>query len=38
MTANGFAMLSSEEARNLYGLESKKEKTLIKEKNTICGK
>jgi len=32
MTANGFTMLSTEEARKLYGLEDKNDKPLIKSK------
>ena len=31
MTANGFTMLSTEEARKLYGLEDKSDKPLIKK-------
>ncbi len=32
MAANGFTMLSTEEARKLYGLEDKSAKPLIKSK------
>ena len=31
MTANGFTMLSTEEARNLYGIEDKSDESLIKK-------
>ena len=32
MTANGFIMLSAEEAEELYGLKDKSDKPLIKKK------
>jgi hypothetical protein len=33
MTANGFTMLSTKEAEELYGLKDKSNKPLIKRKN-----